>query len=70
MLERFYPDMYIASAYDIDYKGLYDKGYRGIIFDVDNTLVEHGAPVTKRAKELFEYRIRHMYHIKQQRISC
>ena len=25
MLERFYPDMYIASAYDIDYKGLYDK---------------------------------------------
>lgn len=54
MLERFYPDMYIASAYDIDYKGLYDKGYRGIIFDVDNTLVEHGAPVTKRAKELFE----------------
>ena len=54
MFKRFYPDMYIDSAYDIDYKGLYDKGYRGIIFDVDNTLVEHGAPVTKRAKELFE----------------
>ena len=46
MFKRFYPDMYIDSAYDIDYKGLYDKGYRGIIFDVDNTLVEHGAPVT------------------------
>ena len=45
--------MYIDSAYDIDYKGLYDKGYRGIIFDVDNTLVEHGAPVTERAKKLF-----------------
>ena len=53
MFKRFYPDMYIDSAYDIDYKGLYDKGYRGIIFDVDNTLVEHGAPVTPRAKELF-----------------
>ena len=33
MFKRFYPDMYIDSAYDIDYKGLYDKGYRGIIFD-------------------------------------
>ena len=53
MVKRFYPDMYIDSAYDIDYKGLYDKGYRGIIFDVDNTLVEHGAPVTERAKKLF-----------------
>ena len=30
-----------------------NKGYRGIIFDVDNTLVEHGAPVTERAKKLF-----------------
>ena len=54
MFKRFYPDMYIDSAYNIDYKGLYEKGYRGIIFDVDNTLVEHGAPVTSRAKKLFE----------------
>lgn len=54
MLKRFYPDIYIDSAYDIDYRGLYEKGYRGIIFDVDNTLVEHGAPVTDRAKQLFE----------------
>ena len=30
------------------------KGYRGIVFDVDNTLVEHGAPVTERAVALFE----------------
>ncbi len=54
MFKRFYPDMYIDSAYNIDYKGLYEKGYRGIIFDVDNTLVEHGAPVTPGAKKLFE----------------
>lgn len=53
MLKRFYPDYYIDSAYKIDYKGLYDKGYRGIIFDIDNTLVEHNAPVSERAKELF-----------------
>ena len=38
MFKRFYPDIYIDSAYDIDYEGLYNKGYRGIIFDIDNTI--------------------------------
>ena len=54
MFKRFYPDMYIDSAYDIDFQGLFDKGYRGIIFDIDNTLVEHGAPVTDRCRQLFD----------------
>ena len=45
MLKRFYPDDYVDSAYEIPYEELYKKGYRGIVFDVDNTLVEHGAPV-------------------------
>ena len=54
MFKRFYPDIYIDSAYDIDYEGLYNKGYRGIIFDIDNTLVEHGAPVTKKCSDLFD----------------
>ena len=54
MLKRFYPDDYVDSAYEIPYEELYEKGYRGIVFDVDNTLVEHGAPVTERAVALFE----------------
>ena len=54
MLERFYPDRMADSAYGIDYEELYGRGYRGIIYDVDNTLVEHVAPATKRAVELFE----------------
>ena len=54
MLKRFYPDDYVDSAYEISYEELYKKGYRGIVFDVDNTLVEHGAPVTERAVALFE----------------
>ena len=54
MLEVFYPDRLEESAYGIDYEALYEKGYRGIIYDVDNTLVEHGAPATARAKALFE----------------
>lgn len=54
MLQRFYPDNEIDSAYDIDYESLYRRGYRGIIFDIDNTLVPHGAPADDRAAALFE----------------
>lgn len=54
MLECFYPDVYLDSAYEIDYEGLYEKGYRAVIFDVDNTLVPHGAPADERSIALFE----------------
>lgn len=53
MLECFYPDYEAASAYDIDYQALYDRGYRGVIFDIDNTLVPHGAAADERAVKLF-----------------
>ena len=39
MLEKFYPNIYLDSAYKIQYDDLYKKGFRGIIFDVDNTFV-------------------------------
>ena len=54
MFECFYPDDYMASTYVIPFEKLYEEGYRGVIFDIDNTLVPHGAPADKRAKELFE----------------
>ena len=53
VLETFYPDITEDSAYDIDYEGYYRKGFRGIIYDVDNTLVPHGAPADERARALF-----------------
>ena len=53
MFKKFYPTMYVDSSYEIDYQGLYDKGVRGLIYDVDNTLVPHGAPATEEAVELF-----------------
>lgn len=59
MLQRFYPDNEADSAYDIDYEALYRKGCRGVIFDIDNTLVPHGAPADERAVRLFE-RLREM----------
>ncbi len=53
MLKRFYPKHYVSSAYMIPYAKLYEKGIRGVIFDVDNTLVPHDAPADDRAKALF-----------------
>jgi hypothetical protein len=54
ILEGFYPDECADSAYDIDYSALYEEGYRGIIYDIDNTLVPHGAPADTRSRKLFE----------------
>jgi len=53
MFEAFFPDEYIASTYVIPFEKLYEEGYRGLIFDIDNTLVMHGAPADERAKKLF-----------------
>lgn len=55
LLERFYPDEYLDSTYSIDFAELAKKGYRGVLFDIDNTLVPHGAPADQRAKALFAH---------------
>ena len=54
MFRIFYPDDYVDSAYHINYEKLYSLGYRGLLFDIDNTLVEHGADATPKVKKLFE----------------
>ena len=53
MLKRFYPDEDVSSTYEIAFDKFYEKGIRGVIFDVDNTLVPHDAPADERAIELF-----------------
>lgn len=54
MLECLYPKVYLDSTYDIDFEQYYQDGYRAIIFDIDNTLVPHGAPADQRAIALFK----------------
>lgn len=41
MLKKFFPSEYADSIRQIDYKKLYQEGYRGILFDIDNTLVPY-----------------------------
>ena len=53
MFNKFFPDEYMASTYVISFEKLFEEGYRGVIFDIDNTLVPHGAPADEKAKKLF-----------------
>ena len=53
ILEQFYPKEWVESTYEIDFEAWRDKGIRGVIFDIDNTLVCHDAPADDRARELF-----------------
>ena len=55
MLKTFYPDYTCASAYEIPYEKLYKRGIRALIFDIDNTLTEHGKPATARTIVLMEH---------------
>ncbi len=63
MLKQFYPDVYLDSTYQIDFDRLYQDGYRGLIFDIDNTLVTHGAPANEKAMALFA-------HLKELGFDC
>ena len=55
MFQQFYLREDYDSTYEIPFEMYYQKGYRGVLFDVDNTLVEHDQPATARAVELFEH---------------
>ncbi len=54
MFSCFFPDECVESTYKINFERLYEEGYRGLIFDIDNTLVPHGAPADDRAIALFK----------------
>lgn len=52
MFQKFYPSEYYDSTYQIPFEQYYKEGYRGVLFDIDNTLVPHGKPADERAKTL------------------
>lgn len=63
-MRNLYPGEILPSAYIIDYDRLYSEGIRGVCYDVDNTLVPHGAPPDNRARALF----RHLHEIGMQAV--
>lgn len=55
MLKKYYPYECVPNVYMIDYRKLYTNGYRGLIFDIDMTLVPHGDDATQKVERLFDY---------------
>jgi HAD superfamily phosphatase (TIGR01668 family) len=45
VLKRLLPDLYVQSIYEIDLLALQQAGVKGIITDLDNTLIEWDRPV-------------------------
>lgn len=53
-MEKFIPDLYQKSIYDINYKKLKKRNIKCLIFDLDNTLVPYSESVpSKDVQELF-----------------
>lgn len=46
----FFPTRYYDKKEDIPVELYYEQGYRGIMFDIDNTLVPHDCPIDEKAK--------------------
>jgi HAD superfamily phosphatase (TIGR01668 family) len=42
----FFPNAYLDSVQDVDFIAFKEMGYKAVLFDIDNTLVCHGAPAT------------------------
>lgn len=75
IFQKFFPDEWMNSTYEIPFEQYYEKGYRGILFDIDNTLVPHGKPADERAIQLFKrlknigYEVCIMSNNKEQRVT-
>ena len=54
MFKCFFPDEYLDSTYVIDFDSLYAQGYRGLLFDIDNTLVPMVIGQTSRGERSFD----------------
>lgn len=51
----FYPDEYVKSIMEIDYDKIYKKGIRGLLFDIDNTIVPYNTfEIPDSVLDLFE----------------
>ena len=49
-----FPNNDYNSSYEIPFEEYYERGFRGIIFDIDNTLVGHGKPADEKSVQLFK----------------
>ena len=54
MMRKLYPKLYLSSIFELDLVALIEEGIKGMIFDIDNTLVPYDvAEPTPEIVELF-----------------
>lgn len=53
-MNKLFPDLHKKDIYEIDYRGLYNKGFRAVLFDIDNTLTTHGTKANRSNIEFFK----------------
>ena len=52
--KKFFPKKVVRSTYSINFKKYYKNGYKGVLFDIDNTLVPHGEAADDKAVKFFQ----------------
>ena len=55
MRHILFPDAYYDSTFSIDFKELRSKGYKGLLFDIDNTLTMHNVHAQEKEIKFFEH---------------
>lgn len=53
MLKNYFPTWHVSNIYEIDFEKLKAIGIKGIIFDIDNTLVHHGDNSNEKVDAFF-----------------
>lgn len=53
-LFHLYPNDFVEDVFTLDYDLLRKNGFEALIFDIDNTLVPHGADVSDKVVSLFK----------------
>lgn len=55
-LERFFPDIYVNSVFELPLENMKKLGIRGLVFDIDNTIAPFDvAEPEQEIVELFQY---------------
>ena len=63
MIKIFCPDECLGSLFDVDLDELWQKGYRGIILDIDNTLLPWAGDTLDQDTIIWVKRAREMFHV-------
>ncbi len=63
LFEAFFPCEEYNRVQDVEFARLYHEGYRGILFDIDNTLVPHNAGPTDEIVAFLKNLMHMGYHI-------